>query len=68
MLHLTLITMQRLTLLSSKVWYHLIAMDFSILRIYQQNPNKMMKNQGENENRSNKFYFHDFIHFIADVI
>ena len=43
-------------------------MDFSILRIYQQNPNKMMKNQGENENRSKKFYFHDFIHFIADLI
>ena len=27
-----------------------------------------MKNQGENKNRNNTFHFHDFIHFIADLI
>ena len=27
-----------------------------------------MKNQGENNNRNNTIYPHDFIHFIADLI
>ena len=27
-----------------------------------------MKNPGENKNRNNTFYFHEFIHFITDLI
>ena len=27
-----------------------------------------MKNPGQNKNRNNTFYFHEFIHFIADLI
>ena len=43
-------------------------MELSILRNYQQTSNIIMKNQGENKNRNNTFHFHDFIHFIADLI
>ena len=35
---------------------------------YQQNPNKIMKNQGQNENRNNTFHSQEFIHFIAELI
>ena len=41
-------------------------MELSILRNYQQTPNKIIKNQGENKNRKNTFDSHQFIHFIAD--
>ena len=41
--------MQSLTLLSFKVWYHLLTMELSMLRNYQQSPDKIMKNQGENK-------------------
>ena len=41
------------TLLLSKVWYHLLKMELSILRNYQQFSNYIMKNQGENKNRNN---------------
>ena len=27
-----------------------------------------MKNQGENKNRNNTFYSHEFLHFIADLM
>ena len=43
-------------------------MKLSILTNYQQTFNKIMKNQGENNNRNNTIYHHDFIHFIADLI
>ena len=43
-------------------------MEESILRNYQQTPNKIMKNQGEKKNRNNTFDFHQFIHYIADLI
>ena len=43
-------------------------MKLSILTNYQQTFNKIMKNQGENNNRNNTIYPHDFIHFIADLI
>ena len=38
-------------------------MDLFILRNYQQTSNKIMINQCEN-----KFYFHEFIHLITDLI
>ena len=40
---------------------------FSILKDYQQTPNKIMNNQGENKNRNNTFDSHEFIHYIADM-
>ena len=45
-------------------------MELSILRNYQQTPNKIIKNQGENKNksRSGTFYSHESIQFIADLI
>ena len=49
-------------LLSSKVWYHLLKMELG------QTP-KIMENQGgENRGRNNKLNFHEFIHFISDLI
>ena len=51
-----------------KVSYHLLHIELSILRDYQQTPNKIMKNQGENKNRNNTFDSHGFIHYIADLI
>ena len=39
-----------------------------ILRNYSQGPNNIMENQGENKSRTNAFDFHEFIHFIADLI
>ena len=49
-------------LLSSKVWYHLLKMELS------QTP-KIMENQGgENKSRNNQFNFHEFIHFMIDMI
>ena len=42
-------------------------MELSILRNYQQTPNKILKNQGENKNRNNTLYSHEFIHSIADL-
>ena len=41
-------------------------MQLSILGNHRQISNKTMKNQGENKNRSNEF--HEFIHYIADLI
>ena len=41
-------------------------MELSILRNYQQTPNKIIKNQDENKNRNNTFDSHQFIHYIAD--
>ena len=43
-------------------------MELSILRDYQQTPNKIMKNQGENRNRNTTFDSHEFIHYIPDII
>ena len=43
-------------------------MELSILKNYQQTPNKIMKNQGENKSRNNAFDSHEFIHYIADLI
>ena len=48
--------------LSSKVWYHLLTLELPVLRNYQQTPSKIVKNQGENKNRNNIFYSHEFIH------
>ena len=59
MLNLVL-RLKTLTLLSSKVWYHLLTMEPSILRNYQQTPNKIMKNQDENKIRNNTFDSHEF--------
>ena len=42
-------------------------MELSILRNYQQAPNKIMKNQGENKKLNNAFDSHEFIDFIADM-
>ena len=56
------------TLLLSKIWYHLLKMELSILRNYQQFSNYVMKNQGENKNRNNRFDSLKFIHFTADLI
>ena len=52
--------------LSSKLTYHLLAMELFILGTYQQISNKAIKNQGESKNSSNEF--HDFIHCIANLI
>ena len=41
------------TLLSSKLCYNLLTRAISISEIYQQFPNKIMKNQGEGKNRNN---------------
>ena len=41
-------------------------MELSILRNYQQTPNKIIKNQGENKNRNNTSDSLQFIHYIAD--
>ena len=38
-------------------------MELSILRNYQQTPNKIIKNQDESKNRSDIFYSLEFIHF-----
>ena len=43
-------------------------MKLSILRDYQETPNKIMKSQDENKNRNNAFDSHEFIHYIADLI
>ena len=43
-------------------------MELSTLRNYQQTPNKTIKNQDENKSRKNLFNYHQFIHFIADLI
>ena len=43
-------------------------MELSTLRNYQQTPNKTIKNQDENKSRNNLFNYHQFIHFIADLI
>ena len=43
-------------------------MESSILRNYQQTPNKIMKNQDENKIRNNIFDSHEFIYFIVDLI
>ena len=43
-------------------------MQLSILRNYQQTPNKIIKNQGENKNRNNIFDSHEFIYYISDLI
>ena len=43
-------------------------MELSILRKYQQTPNKIITNQGENKNINDIFYSLEFIHFIADLI
>ena len=44
--------------LSSKVRYHLLKMELSILRNFRQTLNKIMKNQNENKNRNNTFDSH----------
>ena len=49
------------TLSSYKVWYHLLTMELSVLRNYGQTPNKIMKNQGENENKKTTFHFNNTI-------
>ena len=56
-----ILSMQTLTLLSSKAWYHSLTMELFILRNYQQTPNKM-------KNRNNAVNSHEFIHFIDDLI
>ena len=43
-------------------------MKLSILEYYLENDNKVVKNQDKTKNRNNTFEFHDFIHFIADMI
>ena len=43
-------------------------MELSTLRNYQQTPNKTIKNQDENKSRNNLFNYHQFIHFIADLL
>ena len=43
-------------------------MELSTLRNYQETPNKSIKNQDENKSRNNLFNYHQFIHFIADLI
>ena len=43
-------------------------MELSTLRNYQQTPNKTIKNEDENKSRNNLFNYHQFIHFIADLI
>ena len=60
--------MQTFALISSKIWYHLLKIELSILRNYQQTPSKIKENQDENKNRNNKFYSHDFIHLIAHLM
>ena len=60
MLKLTL-KLQTLHALTSKVWYHLLKMEL------RQTPNIMENQGGENKSR-NKFDFHEFIHFISDLI
>ena len=51
---------------SSKLWYHLLTMEFSVLGNHWQISNKTMKTQGENKNKSNEF--HEFIRYIADLV
>ena len=41
-------------------------MELSILGNHWQISNKAVKNKGENKKRSNEF--HEFIHYIADLI
>ena len=48
-------------LLSSKVLYHLLKMKL------RQTPNIKESQGGENKSRD-KFNFHEFIHFISDLI
>ena len=52
------------TLLSSKLWCHLLTIK-SILGNNWENSTKSMKNQSENKNCS--YEFHQFIHDIADL-
>ena len=52
------------TLLSSKVWYHLLKMKLSILKKFSTS-NKIMKNQGENKSRNNTSGSLEFIHFTS---
>ena len=49
-------------LLLSKVWYHLLKLEL------RQTPKIMETQGGENKSRNNKFNFHEFIHFVPDLI